>query len=154
MEKKELWHEMLTSYCNLMHYEGLTIPNIIGAYYCYDNTIDLSSSKCVAQLLEDITRSQKDMDVLIQKCRNIHNYVLMPFKYRHLQQDKLNDKIFFNIYDSDLKQHGSNVRELAEFLYHIHCEEILAKKFSFTDGVWHTLSSIELRHINDIIHSL
>ena len=154
MENNDLWYEMLTTYCYEMHYEGLTLPNMIGAYYCFDNTIDLSSSKCAAQLLEDITRSQKGIEVLIQKCGNIRHYVLKPFKGKHPQQNKLNDKILLNIYDSDLKQHSSNVDDLAEYLYSLHREEISTKNFSFTNDAWHPLSNVELGHINNIIHSL
>ena len=38
MEKKELWYEMLTTYRCLMRFEnGITLPNMIGAYYRYDS---------------------------------------------------------------------------------------------------------------------
>lgn len=154
MENKELWHEMLTTYCYEMHYEGLTLPNMIGAYYCFDNTIDLSSSRCIVQLLEDITASQKDMVVLIQKCGNIHNYVLNSFNGTHPQENKLNNKIFLNINDRELNQHRLSIHDLAEYLYKLHREEIMEHKFSFRDEVWHPLSDIELGHINNIIHSL
>ena len=154
MEKKELWHEMLTTYCKEMRYTGLTLPNMIGAYYCFDNTIDLSSSKCIVQLLEDITASQKDMVVLIQKCVNIRNYVLMPFNGVHPQENKLNDKIFLNMNDRELNQHRFSVHDLAEYLYKLHQEEIMEHKFSFKDKDWHPLSNIELGHINAIISSL
>lgn len=155
MRNKELWHEMLTTYCRLMRYEnGITLPNMVGAYYCNDKNIDLSSSKCIAHVLNEITNSQKDIDVLIQKCGNIHNYVLSIFKGKHLQLPKLNDKIFLSMYDIHLDQHRSSVNNLAEYLYSLHHEEIIAKKFSVTDGVWHSLSNTELRYINGIINSL
>ena len=154
MEKKELWHEMLTTYCKKREYTGLTLPNMIGAYYCFDDSIDLSSSKCIVQLLEDITASQKDMVVLIQKCVNIRNYVLMPFNGVHPQENKLNDKIFLNMNDRELNQHRFSVHDLAEYLYKLHQEEIMEHKFSFKDKDWHPLSNIELGHINDIISSL
>ena len=127
---------------------------MIGAYYCFDNTIDLSSSRCIAQLLEDITASQKDMVVLVQKCGNIHNYVLNPFKGTHPQENKLNDKIFLNTYDRELNQHRVSAHDLAEYLYKLHREEIMEHKFSFRNEAWHPLSDTELRHINDIISSL
>lgn len=154
MDRKELWYEMLTTYLHLMHYEnGLTFPNMIGAYYIYDPSIDLLSSQCVVRVLEDIMDSQKNTEVLIQKCRNIQNYVLSTYK-GHPQQPKLNDKIYIGMYDNNLKQHSSSLKELAEYLYSIHHKEIIAKKFSVTNEVWHTLSNIEIRYINDIISSL
>ena len=154
MEKKELWHEMLTTYCKKREYTGLTLPNMIGAYYCFDDSIDLSSSKCIAQLLEDITASQKDMVVLIQRCGNIGNYVLSPFKGMHPQHPKLNEKIYLGMYDKYLEKHSSDINMLAEYLYKLHREEIMEHKFSFEDEAWHPLTDTELRHINDIISSL
>ena len=154
MEKKELWHEMLTTYCKKREYTGLTLPNMIGAYYCFDNTIDLSSSKCIAQLLEDITASQKDMVVLIQRCRNIGNYVLSPLIDKHSQLPKLNNKIFLHMYDPDLEKHSSSINNLAEYLYSIHHKEITEKKFSFIKPVWQPLSDEELKHIYSIIATL
>ena len=155
MEKRELWYEMLTTYCRLMHYEnGITLPNMIGAYYCFDNTIDLASSGCIVRVLNDITASQKEMEVLIQRCRNIGNYVLSTLKGEHPQLPNINPKIYLNMYDTNLLKYSSDVNHIAEYLYSLHCEEIKAKKFSFTNKTWHHFSDIELRHINYIINSL
>ena len=137
-----------------MRYEGLTLPNMIGAYYCHDNAIDLSSSKCVAFVLEDIISSQKDMKVLIHCCANIRNYVLSPFIDKHSQLLKLDNKIFLHMYDPNLQKHSSSVNDLAEYLYSIHYKEITEKKFSFTEGVWQPLSNEELGHISAIIATL
>ena len=155
MEKKELWHEMLTTYCRLMHYEnGITIPNMIGAYYCFDDTIDLASSECIVRVLDDITASQKEMEVLIQRCCNIGNYVLSPLKCKHHQHPKVNPKIYLNMYDTHLRKYRSDLGEIAEYLYSLHRDEIKAKEFSLTDNIWHSLSNIELGYINNIINSL
>lgn len=155
MENKELWHEMLTAYCRLMHYEnGITLPNMIGAYYCYDNTINLSSSQCVIHLLNEILTSQKDMEVLIQKCGKIKNYVFSPLEERCTKLPNLNNKIFVNLYDNNLFNHLSNVNELGEYLYSLYHKEIIAKKFSVTNGIWHPLSNTEIVHIKNIINSL
>ena len=98
MDKKELWHEMLTTYCNRMHYRGLTLPNIIGAYYYYYQSnhkdYDLSSRKCVFRVLDDITNSLKDTGVLIRYCGHIRKYVLSSLKDKNMQHPKLNDRIF------------------------------------------------------------
>lgn len=155
MEKKELWHEMLTTYCHLMRYEnGITVPNMIGAYYRYNNTIDLSSSECVVQVLNDITNSQKGVKVLIHKCNRIHNYVLSIFKGNQPEKHKLNDKIYLGLNSPELHKHCQSVDTLGEHLYKVHRKEIVEQKFSITNEVWHSLSNIELGHINDIIHSL
>lgn len=138
-----------------MHYEnGITLPNMIGAYYCFDSTIDLSSSECVARVLNDITASQKEMEVLIQVCGNISNYVLSPLKGEHTQLPKVTPKIYLNLYDTNLRKYSSSVNHIAEYLYSLHCEEIKAHKFSVTDKTWHLLSDLELGYINDIIKSL
>lgn len=155
MDRKELWYEMLTTYLHLMHYEnGITLPNMIGAYHIYDPSIDLSSSQCVVRVLEDIIDSQNNMKVLIQRCANIHNYVLSLLDEKHPQLYNLNDKIFIGMYDDNLKEHISSVDDLAECLYSIHYKEIITKKFSVTDGNWNYLSDIEIEYINDIIRSL
>ena len=156
MEKKELWHEMLTTYCRLMHYEnGITLPNMIGAYYLYDSSIDLSSNQCVVHVLNEIVFSKNDVNVLIQRCGRINNYVLSLLKEKHSKLDNLNDKIFIGMYDNYyLKKHLSSVEELGEYLYSVHREEIIDKRFSITEGVWNPLSDFEERHINDLIKSL
>lgn len=155
MKRKELWHEMLTTYCHLMHYKnGITIPNMIGAYYYYDKTIDLSSAQSVVRVLNDIVVNQNDMEVLIQKCGNIQNYVLSPLEKNGTNLPNLHNKIFVNLYDRNLFNHLSSVNELGEYLYSLYHKEIIAKKFSITDGVWHPLSNTEIEHINNIINSL
>ena len=154
MEKKELWHEVLTTYCRLMRYEnGITLPNMIGAYYSYDSSIDLSSSQCVIRVLSDILSSPKNVGVLINKCNNIHNYIL-SITDRCLNNPNICNKIFIGLYDSNLQTVLSSVNELGEYLYSLYREEIINKKFSVTDGVWNPLSDIEIGHINDIIKSL
>ncbi len=154
MENKELWSEMLTTYCRLMHYEnGVTLPNMIGAYYSYDSSIDLSSSQCVIRVLNDILSSQKNIGVLINKCNDIHNYILSKID-RHLNNPNINDKIFVGLYDKNLHEHLSNVDKLGEHLYSIHREEIMLKKFSFKNGNWSEFSAIEIQYINSIIYSL
>lgn len=154
MENKELWSEMLTTYCRLMHYEnGVTLPNMIGAYYSYDSSIDLSSSQCVIRVLNDILSSQKNIGVLINKCNDIHNYILSKTD-RHLNNPNINDKIFVGLYDKNLHEHLSNVDKLGEHLYSIHREEIMLKKFSFKNGNWSEFSAIEIQYINSIIYSL
>ena len=89
MDKKELWHEMLTTYCSRMHYTGLTLPNMIGAYYYYCKfnyeDYDLSSSNCVFRVLDDISNSLKDMGVLIRYCGHIRKYVLSPLEDKNMQ---------------------------------------------------------------------
>lgn len=155
MEKKELWHEMLTTYCHLMRYEnGITVPNMIGAYYRHDTTIDLSSSECVVQVLNDITDSSKDVKVLIHKCSRIHNYVLSIFKGNQSEEHKLNDKIYLGLNSPELHKHCESVDALGEYLYKVHREEIIKKQFSVMNNAWHPLSNVELGHINNIIHSL
>jgi len=155
MVNKELWYEMLTTFCRLMRYEnGITLPNMIGAYYCYDNTIDLSSSQCVIRLLNDIIASQRDVKVLIQKCGNIQNYVFSLLEKSGTGLPNLNNKIFVNMYDLYLYNNLSSVNELGEYLYSLHHKEIIANNFSVTDGVWHSLSNTEIGHINNIINSL
>lgn len=155
MEKKELWYEMLTTYRNRLKYEnGITLPNMIGAYYHYDNTIDLSSSQCVVRVLNDILASPQDVGVLINKCCNINNYVLSLLEETHLGHPNLNGRIFINLYDLDLKNHISSIDELGEYLYTLHRKEIVDRKFSVTDGIWNPLSHIETGHIHDIIKSL
>lgn len=137
-----------------MHYEnGLTLPNMIGAYYSYDSSIDLSSSQCVIRVLNDILSSQKNIGVLINKCNDIHNYILAKTD-RHLNNPNINDKIFVGLYDKNLHEHLSNVDKLGEHLYSIHREEIMLKKFSFKNGNWSEFSAIEIQHINSIINSL
>lgn len=154
IEKKELWYEMLTSFCRAMHYEnGITLPNMIGAYHIYDPSIDLSSSQCVIRVFNDITASHKDTGVLIQKCRNINNYVLSVHE-GHIQLPKLNRKIFLGLYEKELQQHNSNINELAEHLYNLHYREITSLKFSITNNVWLPFANAEIKHINDIIQSL
>lgn len=154
MEKKELWHEMLTTYRNLMRYEnGITLPNMIGAYYLYDSSIDLSSCQCVVRVLKEILDSRKAIGVLINRCNDIHNYIL-SIADKHLNNPVLKDRIFGGLYDKNLQEHLSNVDKLAEHLYSIHREEIILKKFSFRDGNWQKLSVIEIQHINNIIKSL
>lgn len=155
MEKKELWYEMLTTYCRSMHYEnGITLPNMIGAYYYYDNTIDLSSSQCIVSMLNEIINSQKDMGVLINRCSAIENYVLSLFKEKHSGNPNLKDKIFLNLYRSEIHSHLSSVDELGEYLYSLHHEEIMNKRFSFTNKIWTSFSDIEMKHIHNIIESL
>ena len=146
MVNKELWHEMLTTFCRLMRYEnGITLPNMIGAYYCYDNSFDLSSSQIA---------SQRDVKVLIQKCGNIQNYVFSLLEKSGTGLPNLNNKIFVNMYDLYLYNNLSSVNELGEYLYSLHHKEIIANNFSVTDGVWHSLSNTEIGHINNIINSL
>ena len=153
--KNELWHEMLTTYCRLMHFKnGITLPNMIGAYYYYDNTIDLSSSQCVIRLLNDIIASQKDVKVLIQKGGNIQNYVLSLLEKSGTELPNLNNKIFVNMYDRCLHNNLSSVNELGEYLYSLYSKEIIANKFSVIDSVWHPLSNTEIVHIKNIINSL
>ena len=155
MEKIELWHEMLTTYCHLMHYEnGITVPNMIGAYYRYDNTIDLSSSECVVQVFNDITDSQKDGKVLIHRCGGIHNYILSIFKGTVPEEHQLNDKIYLGLNCQELHKHYESVDALGEYLYKLHREEITTKNFSYTDESWHPLSKIETGHIDNIIKTL
>ena len=154
MEKKELWHEMLTTYCRFMHYKnGITLPNMIGAYYYYDSSIDLSSSQCVVRVFRDILESQKPFGVLINKCNDIHNYIL-SITDRQLNNPVLKDRLFCGLYDKELQEHLSNVDKLGEHLYSIHREEITLKKFSFRDKNWCELSASEVQHINNIIKSL
>ena len=154
MEKNELWHEMLTTYCRLMRYEnGITLPNMIGAYYCYDSSIDLSSSQCVVRVLNDILSSPKNVGVLINKCNNIHNYIL-SITDSCLNIPNINYRIFVGLYDLNLQTKLSGVDEIGEYLYSIYREEIIDKKFSVTDGVWNEFSAIEIQHINNIIESL
>ena len=154
MEKKELWYEMLTTYRCLMRFEnGITLPNMIGAYHLYDSSIDLSSSQCVISVLNDILSSPRNVGVLINKCDNIHNYIL-SITDRSLNNPNISDKIFVGLYDSNLQTVLSSVNELGEYLYSLYREEIINKKFSVTDGVWNPLSDIEIGHINDIIKSL
>ena len=154
MENKELWYEMLTTYCRLMHYKnGITLPNIIGAYYSYDGSIDLFSNQCVIRVLSDILSSQRNIGVLINKCKDIHNYVLSTTD-RQLNNPNINDKIFVGLYDKNLHEHLSNVDKLGEHLYSIHREEIMLKKFSFKNGNWSEFSAIEIQYINSIIYSL
>lgn len=155
MEKKELWYEMLTTYCRSMRYEnGITLPNMLGAYFCYDNETELASSKCVVQVLNDITDSPKDVKVLIHKCGRIHNYILSIFEGTHPEVHKLNDKIYFGLNSPELHKHCESVDALGEYLYEVYHKEIITKNFSFTDDVWHPLSNVELGHINNIIRSL
>ena len=154
MEKKELWHEMLTTYCRLMRYEnGITLPNMIGAYYRYDSSIDLSSSQCVISVLNDILSSPRNVGVLINKCNNIHNYIL-SITDRSLNNPNITDKIFVGLYDSNLQTTLPSVNELGEYLYSIHREEITLKKFSFRDGNWCEFTAVEIQHVNSIINSL
>lgn len=156
MEKKELWHDMLTTYCRLMHYEnGITVPNMIGAYYLYDSSIDLSSSRCVIRVLSEMIASKNNVNVLIQRCGRINNYVLSLLEEKHPKLGNLNNKIFIGMYDNYcLKKHLSSVDELGEYLYSVHREEIIDKRFSITDGVWNPLSDVEKGYINDIIKTL
>ena len=60
-----------------------------------------------------MTASQKGMVVLIQKFGNIRNYVLMPFKGGHPQENKLNDKISLNTSDREFNQHRFSVHDFA-----------------------------------------
>ena len=158
MNKKELWHEMLTTYCSKMHYTGLTLPNMIGAYYYYYQSnhkdYDLSSSKCVFRVLYDITNSLKDTGVLIRYCGHIRKYVLSSLKDKNMQHPILNDRIFLQMYDSQLKTNSSSLENLAEYLYSLHQKEIMEKNFSLKNGIWQPLSNIEREYIDNIIHSL
>ncbi len=126
---------------------------MIGAYYRYDSSIDLSSSQCVISVLNDILSSPRNVGVLINKCNKIHNYIL-SITDRSLNNPNINDKIFVGLYDSNLQTVLSSVNELGEYLYSLYREEIINKKFSVTDGVWNPLYDIEIGHINDIIKSL
>ena len=72
----------------------------------------------------------------------------------HQKNPALNYKIFSGLYDKKLQEHLSSVDELANYLYSIHREEIMLKKFSFRDGNWHELSAIEIQHISNIIKTL
>lgn len=158
MNKKELWHEMLTTYCCKMHYTGLTLPNMIGAYYYYYQSnhkdYNLSSSECVFHVLDDITNSIKDMGVLIRYCGHIREYVLSCLEDKNKQHPKLNDKIFLQMYLPRLEMNSSSIENLAEYLYSLHQKEIMEKNFSLKNGIWQPLSNIELEYIDDIIHSL
>lgn len=154
---KELWYEMLTTYRRLMHYgHGITLPNMVGAYYCYDNSIDLSSSQCVVRVLNDILVSQRDMCVLISKCNDIKHYVLSELREddKHPQQPNLGGRIFVNLYDTNLQNALSDINELGEYLYSIHRKEIIANKFSVTNDIWNQFSAIEMQYINNIIESM
>ena len=145
---------MLTTYCRLMRYEnGITLPNMIGAYYRYDSSIDLSSSQCVISVLNDILSSPKNVGVLINKCNNIHNYIL-SITDRSLNNPNISDKIFVGLYDSNLQTTFPSINELGEYLYSIHREEIMLKKFSFKNGIWSVFSNIEIKHIKSIINAL
>ena len=62
-----------------------------------------------------MTASQKGMVVLIQKFGNIRNYVLMPFKGGHPQENKLNDKVSLNTSDREFNQHRSAFMILPNF---------------------------------------
>lgn len=158
MDKKELWHEMLTTYCSRMHYTGLTLPNMIGAYYYYCKfnyeDYDLSSSNCVFRVLDDISNSLKDMGVLIRYCGHIRKYVLSPLEDKNMQHPKLNDRIFLQMYDLHLQTNSSSMEDLAEYLYSLHQKEIMEKNFSLKNGIWQPLSNIEREYIDNIIHSL
>jgi len=155
MEKKELWYEMLTTYVRLMGYEnGITLPNMIGAYYCYDNSINLSSRQCVVDVLNDILASKKNIGVLVNKCVNVGNYVLSVLEETDSKHPNINNRIFVNMYDSDLKRCLLNVNELGEYLYSLYHKEISSERFSVTDGVWNHFSDVEIKCINDIIKSL
>lgn len=155
MEKKELWFEMLTTYVRLMHYEnGITIPNMIGAYYCYDDSIDLSSSQCIIRVLNDIVASPNTSGVLINKCGGIHNYVLSELKEKDPQTPNHHGRLFVNMYDHNLSTHLSDVEMLGEYLYSIHQAPIVNKTFSITNGIWNSFSEIEYGYINDIIKNL
>lgn len=155
MEKKELWYEMLTTYVRLMGYEnGITIPNMVGAYYGYDKYIDLSSGQCVIRVLNDILFSKKDIGVLVSKCTNIGNYILSIFEKTNPKHPNMKERIFVNMYDSNLKECLCDVNELGEYLYSKHHKEITSKRFSLNNGTWSQFSDIENQHINNIIKSL
>lgn len=155
MEKKELWHEMLTTYVCLMNYKnGITVPNMIGAYYNFNNSIDLSSSQCVVNVLNDILASQKSISVLINKCTNVNNYILSVLEKTDPRHPNINERIFVNMYDSNLKKCLCDVNELGENLYSLHYKEITSRRFSLNNGTWSQFSDIEIQHINNIIKSL
>ena len=155
MEKKEFWHEMLTTYVTYMGYKnGITVPNMVGAYYIYDKSIDLLSSQCVARMLNDILASSKGYGVLTQKCRDIRNYVLSLMEENTIKLPNINGRLFANMYDPNLVKYFSDVNILGEYLYSLYREEIMSTRFSLTRDVWNTFSDVEIGCINDIIKSL
>lgn len=155
MEKKEFWHEMLTTYVALMKYtNGITVPNMVGAYYLYDESIDLLSSQCVIRVLNDIIASPKGYGVLTQKCVGIRNYVLSMMECKDINLPNIHGRLFANMYDSNLVTHFSDVKDIGEYLYSLYQEEITSKRFSVTRGVWNTFSALESGYIDDIIKSL
>ena len=117
---------MLTTYVCLMNYKnGITVPNMIGAYYNFNNSIDLSSSQCVVNVLNDILASQKSISVLINKCTNVNNYILSVLEKTDPRHPNINERIFVNMYDSNLKKCLCDVNELGEnlkkaFVEHLH----------------------------------
>ena len=146
---------MLTTYCRLMHYEnGITIPNMVGAYYIYDKSIDISSYQCITRILNDILVNKQNPSVLINKCGHIKNYILSLLKTSHTQQPNLKNKIFINVYDPHLRTSIVSEDKLGETLYSIYREEIINERFSFKDGSWQQFTELETNHINNIINSL
>lgn len=155
MEKKELWHEMLTTYVTCMKYNnGITVPNMVGAYYLYDESIDLLSSQCVIRVLNDIIASSKGYGVLTQKCGNIRNYVLSVVEENTIDLPSIHGRLFASMYDPFLVNYFSDVNVLGEYLYSLYQEEIRSKRFSLTGGIWNSFSNAELACIYDIIKSL
>lgn len=147
---------MLTTYKNKMRYSnGLSIPNMIAAYYLRDSSLDLNSPQCVRQVMEDVIRSKSGKCVLIQKCSSLGQYVMSIFEPNGAPN--IDNRIFYNLYDSTFLMEGNtDLNYLVTKLYDMYGAQIRLKRFSFTgfDQTWNELNDIERAEIQTIILSV
>lgn len=151
--KTELWLNMLTTYVSKMKYEnGITIPNLIGAYYEYDNKINLKTSDCVKLVLQEIIDSLATKCVLIQECPEIRQYVISIYKCEIENNNNIQGRIFFNLYDKRISANGCDIDSVATYLYEIYCQPIQNKLFSYSaaQSSWNKFSEHETKLIHEL----
>lgn len=152
MKHKDLWLEILTTYVKRFGFTSITIPNMIAVYSQSDNNLDLTSYQCVKKILQDMVTTESVYRVLIQKCPEIQQYTFSIF--RGVDQNNIDGRIFFNMYDEYLKVNGEyTIEGVAKKLYEIYKGPILSNLFSYDkyNRTWRELNAIEAEAIKEIL---
>lgn len=151
-KKKELWLETLKVYMRQDSSNvGPTIPYLVGAYYAYDNTIDLSTSECIRHIMEEIVNSEAQEIVIVQYCSTLKKYVLTLSQGKGFSYKNIKERIYFhncthNIYFT----FPLELSQLSEVLYSFYGEAIQQHLFSCDRETheWREFSEKELEEIN------